>query len=266
MEKLFRRYVLRLLVRRERLAPETAERLMQWQPSGFSVWIGDPIQPQETESRRRLARYLLKPPLSLDRMHYDRERCTVTYVSHAQRRERTLSALDFLAELSVHVPDPGEHTAAYFGRYSNRSRGTRRQAAELFAAANSSAVGSPSPAEQTGEPMTPTRKAFRLAWAQLLQRVWKVDVTRCGRCGGAMRILEAVLSRDVVRGILEHLGVPWPRAPDPHGCPPPPGAQLRLPTRATRANGEHATDESEFESFDQQVHSDWPVDEPFPED
>ena len=48
----------------------------------------------------------------------------------------------------------------------------------------------------------------RLPWADLLRRVYAVDVLRCDRCGGRMRVLAFIRTAAVVRRILEHLGLP----------------------------------------------------------
>ena len=36
--------------------------------------------------------------------------------------------VDFMARLSVHVPNPREQTARYMGHYSNKCRGVRKKA------------------------------------------------------------------------------------------------------------------------------------------
>jgi putative transposase/transposase-like zinc-binding protein len=51
-----------------------------------------------------------------------------------------------------------------------------------------------------------------LPWAELLRRVFALDVLECPRCGGRMRILTAIQTADAIREILEHLGLPS-RAP-----------------------------------------------------
>jgi hypothetical protein len=50
------------------------------------------------------------------------------------------------------------------------------------------------------------------SWAELMKRVWEVDVLECPCCRGRMRILAAIHSPDAIRGILECLGLPT-RAP-----------------------------------------------------
>jgi len=251
LEQLFRRKVLALLVRRNRITQATADRLMQWAPTGFSVWIGNPIEPHETASRLRLARYLVKPPVCLERMDFDAENCLVTYRSDSQGRTRRVQALDFLADLSVHIPDPGEHGVSYLGRCSNRSRGSRRK---------QEAPSEPSPGPL---PQTPSRKAFRTAWAQLLKKVWAVDITRCPRCGGSVRIRSAVLLYSAIKKILEHLGIPWPRPPNQHDCPPLPGAQMPLPLVSPARPPDVVPPEDER---DPRLVEDWPIDAPFEDD
>jgi len=47
----------------------------------------------------------------------------------------------------------------------------------------------------------------RLDWAGLLQRVFHIDVTRCARCGGRVRILAVLSHPDITGPILAHLGL-----------------------------------------------------------
>jgi hypothetical protein len=44
-------------------------------------------------------------------------------------------------------------------------------------------------------------------WAQLLHRVWRVDILRCVRCGGR-RVLLNVVEPDTIDAILVNLGLP----------------------------------------------------------
>jgi hypothetical protein len=49
-------------------------------------------------------------------------------------------------------------------------------------------------------------------WAQLMRRVFSVDVLLCDRCGGRMKIIAAIEQPDVIEKILRCLGLPS-RAP-----------------------------------------------------
>ena len=48
----------------------------------------------------------------------------------------------------------------------------------------------------------------RYAWAELLKRVFSVDVLKCDRCGARMRILCAINPPGAIQKILDCLGLP----------------------------------------------------------
>ena len=71
----------------------------------------------------------------------------------------------------------------------------------------------------------PPRTRWR--WADLLHRVFAVDVLACPRCGGRMRILATIDDPRVVRRILAHLGLISDAGPQPD---PPTWRAARAPT------------------------------------
>jgi hypothetical protein len=74
--------------------------------------------------------------------------------------------------------------------------------------AAATATGSQEPLEH-GRPM-------RLGWAKLLKRGFNLDLTHCPQCGGELRTVAAILQRQAIEKILNHLGLeaqPPPRAP-----------------------------------------------------
>ncbi len=68
---------------------------------------------------------------------------------------------------------------------------------------------------------TSSPRPRRIGWAKLLARVFALDITRCRKCGGRMRVLEVVSDPDAIARILHGA-----RAPP---APPPPGQLLLLP-------------------------------------
>ena len=46
----------------------------------------------------------------------------------AKRNFQVFDPLDFLAEVTQHIPDPGQHLILYYGWYSNKTRGARAEA------------------------------------------------------------------------------------------------------------------------------------------
>ena len=73
-----------------------------------------------------LARYCLRNPVSLARLRWTPGSETATYLprdGHAGQKVETLDALDFVARLLAHVPNPRRHLVHYYGAYSNVVRG-----------------------------------------------------------------------------------------------------------------------------------------------
>ena len=65
----------------------------------------------------------------------------------------------------------------------------------------------PSPAVETVE-----LRERRLSWADLMRRVWEVDVLQCPGCGGRRELIAVITQPDVIVRFLESLGLPT-RAP-----------------------------------------------------
>ena len=68
---------------------------------------------------------------------------------------------------------------------------------------------------ENGEAPAASTRA-RMSWAQLLKRVFAIDLTTCPQCGGPLTILAAIEDPSVIIKILTHLGLPSrapPRAP-----------------------------------------------------
>ena len=53
-----------------------------------------------------------------------------------------------------------------------------------------------------------SKRSKRRAWAELLARVFDIDVKKCSHCGGELKIIAATSMIAAIRKILGHLGVP----------------------------------------------------------
>jgi hypothetical protein len=91
-------------------------------------------QPWDQEGIERLAQYVVRAPISQERMTYiPKYESTegVAYVIYEAKtgdRTETFTALDWLARLITHIPNRGEQLVRYYGYYSNKSRGMRKKA------------------------------------------------------------------------------------------------------------------------------------------
>ena len=50
---------------------------------------------------------------------------------------------------------------------------------------------------------TPTRRAAKKRWAQLIYRIYEVHPLTCDRCGGEMKILAFITEPGLIRTILD---------------------------------------------------------------
>ena len=110
-----------------------------------------------------------------------------------------------------HIPNQGEQMVRYYGYYSNVSRGKRQMAGK------DDDVPCILDAQEDS-------KTFRKSWARLIQKIYEVDPLVCPRCQGIMRIISFIEDKQVIRAILEHLGLwlvrsrPPPKNHDPPAC------------------------------------------------
>ncbi len=74
-----------------------------------------------------LARYIIRASFSQERMTYLPEESKITYRSKDNRQEKTFQALDWLAAMCSHIPDPREQMVRYYGFHSNASRWQRQK-------------------------------------------------------------------------------------------------------------------------------------------
>jgi hypothetical protein len=205
-EKLFRHKVLALLRRRGLVSQERIALLDSWRRSGFSVHNRVFVHPREGREFETLVRYMMRPPVSLARLHFTPGSNEVAYApkaghdgSEPAEAER-IDAMEFLARILVQIPDPRRHLVRYYGVYSNASRGKRRNNASP---AEPSSVGEAP--EIPAMPDGPYRAALRRRWAELIRRVYEVDPLVCPRCGGEMRVIGFITQPSLIDRILDHL-------------------------------------------------------------
>lgn len=232
---LFREKIFDLLLRKGRITDDVVRQMRSWRHSGFSVDRSVRIGAGDTAGLERLARYLVRCPLSLARMirvtgdgtvlyRADKTDChrfpkaaSADLFGGTSRNFQLLGPLDFLAELTQHIPERGKHLVRYAGWYSNKARGLRaKKTQEHERTGDREQAGARTIAIE--ESLTPSQAESRRRWAQLIQRVFEVDPLICPRCQAPMRIVAFIERRqeDVIERILRHLGLeerPTSRAP-----------------------------------------------------
>ena len=166
---------------------------------------------QQRQQLERLCRYITHPALGHKRLSRTSAGEVVLQLKTPYRNGTThlaMTPLEFLQRLAALVPRPRLHLIRFHGvlapNATLRSQivpGDRDQAAAA--------------SHETGDLSTASTRA-RMSWAQLLKRVFAIDITTCPQCGGPLTILAAIEDPPVIGKILSHLGLPTrapPKAP-----------------------------------------------------
>ena len=200
-QELFRERLLARLVERHAISEDLARKLVAWAHPGFSSHIGEPIPCADKKSIEDLACYLVRAPLSLQKLVYLDGHKAVIYRSRRNpslgRNFEAMDPLEWLARLADHIPDPGRHRTHFYAHYANRVRGERPSEEE------------PRPADP------PTRRRCSPAWARLIAKVFQADPLVCRRCGVPLSVVAYITDALAIQKILDHLELSPPEKPPP---------------------------------------------------
>jgi hypothetical protein len=119
LTRLFRESLLARLVLAHAISPELVQKLLAWRHPGFSAHVGDTIAPTDKRRLEDTAAYLVRNPLSLRKLVYLDGSQAVLYRSRMNpslgRNFEALDPLEWLARVSDHIPDPGQHRTLFYG-------------------------------------------------------------------------------------------------------------------------------------------------------
>lgn len=184
--------------------------------SGFSLHAGVAARGSDRETLERLARYISRPPVATERLALT-DSGHIRYTLKTPYRDGTTHVMfepeDFIARLVALVPKPRVHLTRYHGVFAPAS------------ALRSRVVPGRGTARETAPPDKSEVSRHRaMTWAQRLKRVFSIDIERCRRCGGRLRVISSIEEPDVITRILAHLDRDEAAAePAPPSRGPPPG-------------------------------------------
>ncbi len=204
-----------LMVRRvgrprpRREGPGSRRRRMQARFEGFDLHAGVRIGARQRDRLEKLSRYLLRPSLCLERLSL-REDGLYQYLFKRPWSDGTsgvvLSPHELMEKLAALIPIPRANLVRYHGVLAPAAHGRK----EIV----------PQPTEAAASCRKPPPGGWaapdRVPWAQLLRRVFGVDVLRCAGCGGRRRLVAEVTDPAAIAAILDHLGL----EPDTFGAVP----------------------------------------------
>jgi hypothetical protein len=170
---------------------------------GFSLHANVFIDQNKPEKFEKLVRYMARSSIAESRI-FRTENGDIGYMLKTPWNDGTFavkfSPFEFLEKLVALIPPPRRHMTRFHGVLAPH----HSWRADVVPIPVSSVQ--PSPGIE-GEDVTPAKRK-RLSWAELLKRVYKIDLTVCPLCSGTVRFVTAVMKRDVVIKILTYLKLP----------------------------------------------------------
>ena len=168
------------------------------QYAGFSLHAGVGVEAEQREKLERLARYVSRPPVSVERLDLTAQG-QVRYRLKTPYRDGTthivLEPLDFIARLAALVPPPRMHLTRFHGVLAAH--------AALRAAITPAGRG-PGSRQRAATAEQPRPKDVRMNWARRLKRVFGIELEQCARCGGRLRVIASIEGPELIKRILAH--------------------------------------------------------------
>jgi len=205
LEELFACKVFGMMVGEGMISEQLVEKIRSWRHWGFSIHCETRIEGDDAKGRQALAEYIARAPFSMERMTVNEDASAVLYRGEhfhpsLKRNFDVSDPLEWLARITAHIPDKGAKGVIYYGAYGQAWRGREKRQGILPAQTQQFV-------EQDSDRDLPHRRQCRQRWAALLKRVWNVDALKCPKCGGHMRLISCIDDPQVIRRILEHLGL-----------------------------------------------------------
>ena len=124
-------------------------------------------------------------------------------IPRCQGRVRHYSSLDFIAQVTLHVPPRGRHLVRRYGLYSSGGRETWKHHPAFRSRAPSTCYGR----NATADPALPDAPkdreldalSRRKAWARLLAKVHELDIMACPRCASRMSVIPVITDLAQIR-------------------------------------------------------------------
>lgn len=185
--------------------------------NGFSIHAATSIKAHERDRLEKLLRYLGRGPISNEKISLDKDGNILYELkkSYDGATHALFSPQEFIEKLASIIPPAFKHQVNYYGCLSSHHKMRpliiKAQPFLETPAVNAaeSTVGLPEegPMQKPPPAIEIKRKAAYIPWAELLKRMFEVDLTVCPCCQGRLRVIAAVIRSESIQKILSHLGL-----------------------------------------------------------
>jgi hypothetical protein len=205
LEDIFQATILKMLKEEGKINDDIITNLLSWRHSGFSVDNSVRIAADNQEGHISLAQYIIRNTFSIDKLIYNEENGTVIYhskMTHGKGKKNfeVYTAEEFIAAITQHIPEKNFQMIRYYGHYSNKSRGMRKNMGiyrpgdePKFESINDIEVIDVS---EYNPPRIPSK-----TWRECIKRIFEIDPLRCPRCGGQLKIISFITDKKIIKKI-----------------------------------------------------------------
>jgi len=164
--------------------------------AGFSLHAGVACKSHQRKKLERLCRYITRPAIAERRLSLASNGNVIVALktpyddgtSHV-----VLSPMEFMGRLAALVPRPRVNLTRFHGVFSPRSK------------LREYVVPGKSKDESEQVLQSVKNKAYSMTWAQRLKRVFAIEIEKCEKCGGNVKIIASIEDPEVIEKILKHL-------------------------------------------------------------
>jgi hypothetical protein len=188
------------------------------QDCGFNLHAKTYAGAVDDDARARLLRYILRPPLSQERLTVlpdHRVRLTLKRPWSDGTYALDMDALALLARLASAVPPPKQHLTRYSGVLAAAAHWRPLIIPPAPADPSASAAPAPPPTSTPAQPAftkpskpppSGTRCRY-IRWAELLRLTFGLTLDKCPACGGRMKLRALVRDPESIERFLRHQGL-----------------------------------------------------------
>jgi hypothetical protein len=105
LEAIFQHKMFKMRLAKGKIKKETIAMLSTWRHSGFQVFRGNRISPDDETAMENLARYIIRASFSQERLQYLDQEEKVVYTAKDKKTSKVFAALEWLANLCSHIPN-----------------------------------------------------------------------------------------------------------------------------------------------------------------
>ncbi|MCP4444083.1 MAG: hypothetical protein GY811_01895, partial [Myxococcales bacterium] len=154
---------------------------------GYSLHAERIVNSDDRDGLEKLCRYASRAPIANSRLSLaDNGQVVVKLKRPLQdgRRELRFGQVELLQKLAILFPPPHKNLTRYFGVFAP----AHRFRVDVVAMGREPGAPDQEPASVDTGPL----RNRALVWAELLRRVFAIDILKCDQCGGDMKIIAII--------------------------------------------------------------------------